>query len=92
MEDAGDAARVGHEPQMANLRYRQGCSYSDFVKCGPPNFNGRGGATECVQWLEKIEAVISRSNCTYDTRINYVTGSFSHEALSWWNSEVDARS
>ena len=51
-------------------RYRQGCTFKDFKNCGLPEFDGSGGAVGYMQWLEKMEAVISRSNCTYDQRIN----------------------
>jgi len=71
--------------------YRQGCTYKDFKNCGPPEFNGKGGATAYIQWMEEMEAVLSRSNCTHDTRINYSTGMLKSDALDWWNSEVVTR-
>ena len=72
-------------------RYRQGCTFKDFKNCGLPEFDGSSGAVGLLQWFEKMEAVISRSNCTHDQRINFVTGMLSGDALSWWNEEVELR-
>ena len=85
VEVGGGERVVAHQDQR---EYRQGCSYKDFKNCGPPEFDGSGGAVGYMQWIEKMEAVIARSNCTYDTRITYVTGMLSGDALSWWNSDV----
>nr|XP_043639069.1 uncharacterized protein LOC122610141 [Erigeron canadensis] len=48
---------------------RRGCSYTEFKKCGPQDFNGKGGAS----------------------RVRYTGGSFTDDALSWWNTLLGAR-
>ena len=34
-----------------NRGHRQGCTYKDFKNYGPPEFDGRGGATAYIQWI-----------------------------------------
>ena len=69
----------------------RGCSYKDFTNCKPIDFNGKGGATAYIQWMEKTEAVIAMSRCAANQRILYVTGSLIADALTWWNSEIQTR-
>nr|GEY97080.1 putative reverse transcriptase domain-containing protein [Tanacetum cinerariifolium]GEZ00515.1 putative reverse transcriptase domain-containing protein [Tanacetum cinerariifolium]GEZ07299.1 putative reverse transcriptase domain-containing protein [Tanacetum cinerariifolium] len=43
-----------------------------------------------VTRLELTESVVSRSNCTEDYKVKFVTGTLTEEALSWWNSFAQA--
>nr|XP_043625615.1 uncharacterized protein LOC122597044 [Erigeron canadensis] len=77
--------------ENGNTRYHQGCTYKDFLNCKAIDFDGKGGATAYLQWMEKMEAVIVISHCTYDQRVTYVAGCFVSDALSWWNNEIRVR-
>nr|XP_043610790.1 uncharacterized protein LOC122582430 [Erigeron canadensis] len=63
----------------------------NFLNCKAIDFDGKGGATAYLQWMEKMEAVIAMSHCTYDQRVTYVAGCFVPDALSWWNNEIRVR-
>jgi hypothetical protein len=80
------AARVNEE--VVNPR---GCTYPDFKKCGPPNYDGKGGAIVFVKWLEKMEAVMDISECAPQQKVRYTAGSFTDDALSWWNTQLQSR-
>nr|GEX81013.1 putative reverse transcriptase domain-containing protein [Tanacetum cinerariifolium] len=43
------------------------------------------GAVGVIRWFERTELVFSRSNCTEDCKVKFVTGTLTKEALSWWN-------
>jgi hypothetical protein len=68
-----------------------GCTYKSFLACRPPVFKGTEGATNVIQWVESVEAVIRRSGCAPNQIVTYVTGMFQGPALTWWNSVVAAR-
>ncbi|GJW76614.1 hypothetical protein Tco_0138296 [Tanacetum coccineum] len=61
------------------------CSYKEFMSCQPINFKGTEGAVGLIRWFERTESVFSRSNCTEDCKEKFATGTFTEEALSWWN-------
>ncbi|GJU15394.1 hypothetical protein Tco_1143360 [Tanacetum coccineum] len=61
------------------------CSYKEFMSCQPFNFKGSEGAVGLIRWFERTESVFSRSNCTEDCKVKFVTGTLTEEALSWWN-------
>ncbi|GKA25201.1 putative reverse transcriptase domain-containing protein [Tanacetum coccineum] len=39
------------------------CTYQDFMKCQPLNFNGTEGVVGLIRWFEKMETVFHISNC-----------------------------
>ncbi|GJW72860.1 putative reverse transcriptase domain-containing protein [Tanacetum coccineum] len=39
------------------------CTYQDFLKCHPLNFNGMEGVVRLTRWFEKMETVFHISNC-----------------------------
>ncbi|GJV70908.1 hypothetical protein Tco_1490903 [Tanacetum coccineum] len=49
------------------------CTYSDFLKCQPLNFNGTKGVVCLTRWFEKIESVFHISNCTVACQIKFAT-------------------
>nr|GFA93999.1 reverse transcriptase domain-containing protein [Tanacetum cinerariifolium] len=62
------------------------CSYKEFMSCQPFNFRGSEGAVGLIRWFERTKLVFSRSNCTEDCKVKFVTGTLTEEALFWWNS------
>ncbi|KAD4385371.1 hypothetical protein E3N88_25539 [Mikania micrantha] len=67
------------------------CSYKSFIGCKPPSFSGVEGAVGLIQWLEKMETTLDISGCPEHHKIHYAAGSFSKRALTWWNSQIQAR-
>ncbi|GJU88603.1 reverse transcriptase domain-containing protein [Tanacetum coccineum] len=61
-------------------------SYKEFMNCQPFNFKGTEGAVGLICWFERTELVFSRSNCTKDCKVKFVTSTLTEDALSWWNS------
>ncbi|KAD4982134.1 hypothetical protein E3N88_18805 [Mikania micrantha] len=69
----------------------KGCSYKSFVSCKPKDFHGTEGAIGILKWIEKMESVISISDCLDNQKVKYATRSFQNKALTWWNTQVQAR-
>ncbi|GJR94827.1 putative reverse transcriptase domain-containing protein [Tanacetum coccineum] len=57
----------------------------------PRDFDGTGGAVALTRWIEKMESVIDNSRCLVNQRVKYVASSFIGKALTWWNTQVQAR-
>ncbi|GJS80579.1 putative reverse transcriptase domain-containing protein [Tanacetum coccineum] len=74
-----------------NGRGNNGCTYKGFVACGPRDFDGTGGAVALTRWIEKMESVIDNSGCLANQRVKYAASSFIGKALTWWNTQVQAR-
>ncbi|GJX00144.1 putative reverse transcriptase domain-containing protein [Tanacetum coccineum] len=55
------------------------------------NFDGTGGAVALTRWIEKMESVIDNSGCLANHRVKYAASSFIGKALTWWNTQVEAR-
>ncbi|GJT84731.1 hypothetical protein Tco_1066448 [Tanacetum coccineum] len=43
-------------------------------------------------WIEKMESVVDNSGCLANQRVKYALSSFIGKALTWWNTQVQARS
>ncbi|GKE22354.1 putative reverse transcriptase domain-containing protein [Tanacetum coccineum] len=61
-----------------------------FLKCQPMNFKGTEGVVGLTQWLEKIESVFHISNYTVTCQVKFTTCTLQGNALTWWNSHVQA--
>ncbi|GKD18268.1 hypothetical protein Tco_1207426, partial [Tanacetum coccineum] len=42
------------------------CTYQDFMKCQPLNFNGTEGVVRLIRWFEKMETIFHISNYCID--------------------------
>ncbi|GKD20703.1 putative reverse transcriptase domain-containing protein, partial [Tanacetum coccineum] len=62
------------------------CTYQDFLKCQPRNFNGTKGVVGLTRWFEKMETVFYISNCLEKYQVKYATCTLLNSALTWWNS------
>ncbi|GKD55926.1 putative reverse transcriptase domain-containing protein, partial [Tanacetum coccineum] len=51
------------------------CSYKEFMSFQPINFKGMEGAIDLIRWFERTESMFSRSNCTEDCKVKFVTDS-----------------
>ncbi|GJW76562.1 putative reverse transcriptase domain-containing protein, partial [Tanacetum coccineum] len=68
-----------------------GCTYKGFMACNPKEYDEKGGAIALTRWIEKMENVIDNSGCAKNQRVKYVASSFVNKALTWWNTQVQAR-
>ncbi|GJW70564.1 reverse transcriptase domain-containing protein [Tanacetum coccineum] len=68
-----------------------GCTYKSFMSCNPKEFNGKGGAVVFTRWIEKMETMIDNSGCAENQKVKYVASSLVNKALTWWNTQVQAR-
>ncbi|GKE73427.1 putative reverse transcriptase domain-containing protein, partial [Tanacetum coccineum] len=68
-----------------------GCTYKGFMTCNPKEYDGNGGAIALTRWIEKMENVIDNSGCSENQKVKYATSSFVNKALTWWNTQVQAR-
>ncbi|GJZ40266.1 putative reverse transcriptase domain-containing protein [Tanacetum coccineum] len=68
-----------------------GCSYKTFTACNLKEFDGKGGAIALTCWIEKMESVFDNSGCTANQRVKYAASCFVNKALTWWNTQVQAR-
>ncbi|GJR70620.1 hypothetical protein Tco_0016685 [Tanacetum coccineum] len=62
------------------------CTYQDFMKCQPLNFNGIEGVVRLIRWFENMETVFHISNCPEKSQVKYATCTLLDSALTWWNS------
>ncbi|GJW79647.1 putative reverse transcriptase domain-containing protein [Tanacetum coccineum] len=62
------------------------CTYQDFLKCQPLNFNGTEGVVRLTRWFEKMETVFHISNCPKKYQVKYASCTLLNSALTWWNS------
>ncbi|GKE76255.1 hypothetical protein Tco_1542375, partial [Tanacetum coccineum] len=63
------------------------CTYQDFLKCQPLNFNGTEGVFGLTRWFEKMETVFHISNCPERYQVKYASCTLLKSALTWWNSQ-----
>ncbi|GJU77944.1 putative reverse transcriptase domain-containing protein [Tanacetum coccineum] len=68
-----------------------GCTYKGFMACNPKEYDGKGGAIALTRWIEKIENVIDNSGCAENQKVKYAASSLVNMALTWWNTQVQAR-
>ncbi|GJX37224.1 reverse transcriptase domain-containing protein, partial [Tanacetum coccineum] len=68
-----------------------GCTYKGFVACGSRDFDETGGAVALTRWIEKMEFVIDNNGCLDNQRVKYAMSSFIGKALTWWNTQFQAR-
>ncbi|GJS71773.1 hypothetical protein Tco_0704614 [Tanacetum coccineum] len=68
-----------------------GCSYKTFQSCNPKEYDGKGGAITLTRWIEKMENVIDNSGCAENQKVRYAASSLVNKALTWWNTQCQAR-
>ncbi|GKF88365.1 hypothetical protein Tco_0259242 [Tanacetum coccineum] len=59
------------------------CTYQDFLKCQPLNFNGTEGVVGLTRWFEKMETMFHISNCPQKYQVKYATCTLLNSALTW---------
>ncbi|GJS08622.1 putative reverse transcriptase domain-containing protein [Tanacetum coccineum] len=68
-----------------------GCTFKAFQSCNPKEYDGKGGAIVLTRWIEKMENVIDNSGCAENQKVRYAASSLVNKALTWWNTQVQAR-
>nr|GEW63284.1 putative reverse transcriptase domain-containing protein [Tanacetum cinerariifolium] len=69
-----------------------GCAYKGFMACNPKEYDGKGGVIALTRWIKKMENVIDNSGCVENQKVKYAASSFVNKALTWWNTQFQARS
>ncbi|GJW15213.1 putative reverse transcriptase domain-containing protein [Tanacetum coccineum] len=67
------------------------CSYKGFLACNPRDYDEKGGAVALTMWIKKMELVIENRRCAKNQKVKYDASSFINKALTWWNTQVQAR-
>ncbi|GKB46157.1 putative reverse transcriptase domain-containing protein, partial [Tanacetum coccineum] len=70
------------------VQHARVCSYLDFMKYQPLNFNGTKGVVGLSHWLEKMESVFHISGCAVENQVKFATCTLLGAALTWWNGHV----
>ncbi|GJS33585.1 hypothetical protein Tco_0531967 [Tanacetum coccineum] len=55
------------------------------------DYDGKGGAVALTRWIKKMESVIENSRCMENQKVKYAASSFINKALTWGNTQVQAR-
>nr|GEV45887.1 reverse transcriptase domain-containing protein [Tanacetum cinerariifolium] len=66
-------------------------TYKGFVTYRPRDFDRTGGAVALTRWIEKMESVIDNNGSLANQRVKYAVSLFIGKALTWWNTQVQAR-
>nr|GFA72265.1 hypothetical protein [Tanacetum cinerariifolium] len=82
----GNGNEGGNRYNFRGFMPTRECTYQDFMKCQPLNFNGTKGVVRLTHWFEKMETVFHISNCLDKYQVKYVTCTLLNSALTWWNS------
>nr|GFB74105.1 hypothetical protein [Tanacetum cinerariifolium] len=69
----GDHSHNSETCARRTERVTHECTYPDFMKCKPLNFEGTEGVVELTQWFEKMETVFRISNCSMKNQIKFST-------------------
>nr|GEU95074.1 reverse transcriptase domain-containing protein [Tanacetum cinerariifolium] len=67
------------------------CTYKGFMACNPKEYDGKRGAIALTRSIEKMENVIDSSGCAENQKVKYAFSSFVNKALTWWNTQFQAR-
>ncbi|GKC88520.1 hypothetical protein Tco_1149169 [Tanacetum coccineum] len=86
----GDGSYNSGIRNRGTTRTPRECMYKDFLNCHPLNFKGTEGAVVLAQWFEKMESVFHISNCAIENQVKFATCTFVRNALTWWNSHMNA--
>ncbi|GKA17836.1 reverse transcriptase domain-containing protein, partial [Tanacetum coccineum] len=54
-------------------------------------YDGKDGAVALTWWIEKMDSVIENNGCAENQKVKYAASSFINKALTWWNTQVQAR-
>ncbi|GKB04378.1 hypothetical protein Tco_0832521 [Tanacetum coccineum] len=76
--------------QLQNI-LPQACQLQSTNLVNPKEYDGKGGAIVLTRWIEKMENVIDNSGCAENQKVRYAASSLVNKALTWWNTQVQAR-
>ncbi|GJZ43532.1 hypothetical protein Tco_0590787, partial [Tanacetum coccineum] len=82
----GNGNKGGYGYNFEGYMPARECTYQDFLKFQPLNFNGTEGVVGLTRWFEKMETVFHISNCPEKYQVKYASCTLLNSALTWWNS------
>nr|GEV51226.1 hypothetical protein [Tanacetum cinerariifolium] len=84
----GDDSHNSGTGSRRTKRTTHGCTYTDFLKCQPMNFNGTEGVVGLTQWFKRMETVFNIKNCAVENQVKFDTCTLHGIVLTWWKSYV----
>ncbi|XP_023918032.1 uncharacterized protein LOC112029576 [Quercus suber] len=78
-------AKIAKAVQGGECR-KEGCSFGEFHKQNPPNFDGEPNPMVAENWLLKIEKLLRALECTDAQKVVYATFSLQGSTERWWSS------
>nr|POE55249.1 hypothetical protein CFP56_02246 [Quercus suber] len=78
-------ARIARAVQGGECR-REGCSFREFHKQSPPNFNDEPDPMAAKNWLLKMEKLLKALECTNAQKVVYATFALHGSAEEWWTN------
>ncbi|KAI3755174.1 hypothetical protein L1987_54969 [Smallanthus sonchifolius] len=64
------ATTIPLERKIEETKSRE-CTYEHFMTCKPPSFDGRNGAVEAQDWLNRMESVLDLCDCNDHNRVRF---------------------
>ncbi|XP_057740483.1 uncharacterized protein LOC130957651 [Arachis stenosperma] len=65
-------------------RYYRSMTLTDFLKNGPPQFNGNANALEADQWFREVERISYTQHIPEVQSVEIVTHMLEGDAQNWW--------
>ncbi|GJW83933.1 putative reverse transcriptase domain-containing protein [Tanacetum coccineum] len=84
----GNGNGGGNRYNSGGFMHARECTYQDFLKCQPLNFNETKGVVGLTRWFEKMETTFNISNCPERYQVKYASCTLLNSALTWWNSHM----
>ncbi|GJT59786.1 putative reverse transcriptase domain-containing protein [Tanacetum coccineum] len=76
---------------MMEMVGNNGMHFQGIPICNPKEYDGKGGAIVLTRWIKKMENMIDNSGCAENQKVRYAASSLVNKALTWWNTQVQAR-
>ncbi|GKA19327.1 putative reverse transcriptase domain-containing protein [Tanacetum coccineum] len=91
LDSPGFTSSMDEEDGRRGIRKKRKRKESEKKRLNEGHYDGKGGAVALTRWIEKMESVIENSGCAENQKVKYVASSFISKALTWWNTQVQAR-
>ncbi|GKA69238.1 putative reverse transcriptase domain-containing protein, partial [Tanacetum coccineum] len=86
----GDGSHNSGTGNRGTTRTPREYTYKDFLNYHPLNFKSTKGVVMLAQWFEKMESLFHIGNCAVENQVRFATCTFVGNALTWWNSHMQA--
>ena len=59
------------------------CTFKHFKSVNPPNFDGKGDATQLLVWFDEMENAFMNADCPENLKTRHSTACLRDHALAW---------